>query len=198
MIANAWVEIRNTFAWPADDPADDTELQAKNRETLAKCGDIEVIPNIFKTRQQGPRTWQLYSLLYDDIAEERDLERALELFRSENPGDTSVMGAWWVTSEIACKQVGTELVIDTRIVTKTWSVLNPDYQPDPELPDYDPRYVIQVTGDVEEEYVSGITGVPLYPIPGGLGSYMPDEDGAPNTTIRDVNLYAGQKQRDFT
>ena len=196
MIFNAWVEIRNTFAFPADDPVDDSELQAKNRETMSKCGDIEVIPGLYKTRTQGPRSWQVYSLLYD-LEEERDLEIALERFKSENPGDTDVLAAWHVEDQIACRQVGTELVIDTRIVTKTWSILNPDYQPDPDLPDFDDRYVIQVTGEVEEEYVSGRTGVPLYPMPGNLGNYMPDVDGVPDSTLRDVNLYMGHPSRSF-
>lgn len=73
MIINAWVEIRDDFAFPAADPADDTELQAKNRETLARCGDIAVIPNLFRRRTQGPRSWQLYSLLYD-VATRQEFE----------------------------------------------------------------------------------------------------------------------------
>ena len=93
MIINAWVEIRNDFTFPAEDPADDTELQAKNRETLSKCGDIAVIPNIFKARVQGPRTWKVYSLLYD-VQTGQEFEQAVELFKSENPGQTDVLGAW--------------------------------------------------------------------------------------------------------
>jgi hypothetical protein len=191
---NAWVSIRDDFAFPADDPVDDTELQAKNRETLARCGDIEVIPNIFKTRTQGPRDWQVYSLLYD-LPEERDLEQALERFKSENAGQADVLSAW-IDSEGGA-YVGTVNIYSIRIVTKTWSILNPDYQPDPEEPDFDDRYVLRITGDVEEEYVSGYTGTPLYPPPGNLSSYMPDDGDGPNPTLRDVNLYAGQTSRVF-
>ena len=93
MIINAWLEIRDTFTWPAEDPEDDTELQAKNRQTLSLCGDIKVIPGLYKTRTQGPRSWQLYSLLYD-VQTIPEFEQAVELFKSENPGDTSVLGAW--------------------------------------------------------------------------------------------------------
>ena len=146
MIINAWVEIRDTFAWPAADPEDDTELQAKNRETLALCGDIKVIPGLYKTRTQGPRSWQLYTLLYD-VATRQEFEQAIELFKSENPGDTDVLGAWhWATGE-------------------------------------------QVTDD----------NVPLYPIPGKLGNFMPDEGDppVPNNTLRDINLYFGQAGRVF-
>jgi hypothetical protein len=102
---NAWLEIRDTFAFPASDPADDTELQAKNRETLDKCGDIAVIPNLFKTRTQGPSSWQLYSLLYD-LPTRQAFEQAVERFKSENPGDTDVKGAWHMEDG---RQVGIEL-----------------------------------------------------------------------------------------
>ena len=191
MKVNVLMEIRADFAWPADDPADDTELQAKNRETLALCGDLTSIPNIFATRIAGGN-WQVYSMLYD-MPTWPEIEQAVELFKSENPGQTGVLGAWEWTDEIASKQVGTDLVIDTRTVSKTWSEINPDYQPDDQEPNYDPNFVIRVTGDVEEEYVSGSTGVPVYPIPGYFSQFMPDGDA----TVRDVNLYAGQPPRSF-
>lgn len=94
MIINVWLEIRDTFEWPAEDPADDNELQAKNRETLAKCADIAVIPGLFKTRTQGPRSWQIYSLQYI-VQTIKELEVEIERFKSENSGDTGVMGAWY-------------------------------------------------------------------------------------------------------
>ena len=151
MLINCIIEIRDTFAFPAENPEDDTELQAKNRETLNLCGDIAVIPNLFKTRTQGPRSWQLYSLLYD-VDTVPEFEQAVELFSSENPGDTGVMGAWYFDD-------GT-----------------------------------QVSDD----------GVPIYPIPESLLSYMPDvwnEDDPPTfspaTEVTDVNLYFGQAPRQF-
>ena len=93
MIVNVWMEIRDTFAYPAADPADDTQLQAKNRETLALAADIAVVPLLFKKRIQGPRSFDLYSLLYVDVTQQ-SLEQKVERFASENPGDTAVMGAW--------------------------------------------------------------------------------------------------------
>lgn len=145
MVINAWVEIRDDFDFPADDPADDTELQAKNRQTLARCGDIAVIPGLFKTRTQGPRSWQLYSLLYD-VETIQEFEQAIELFKSENPGKTDVLGAWYFETGL------------------------------------------QVRDD----------NVPLYPIPGRLSNFMPDDpDGTPNNTLRDVNTYFGQAFREF-
>jgi len=146
VIINAWLEIKDTFTWPAENSEDDTELQAKNRQTLERCGDIQVIPGLYKTRTLGPRSWQLYSLLYD-VQSIPEFEQAIELFKSENPGDTDVLGAWhWETGN-------------------------------------------QVTDD----------NVPLYPIPGGLSNFMPDDpDGTPNNTQRDINLYFGQTPRDFS
>ena len=94
MIIHALMEVRNDFTFPAEDPADDTELQAKNRETLSRCGDIQVQPGLWKTRTQGPRSWQLYSLLYE-VDTGPEFEQAIERFKSENPGQTDVLGAWF-------------------------------------------------------------------------------------------------------
>jgi hypothetical protein len=200
--ANAWVEIRDDFTWPADNPEDDTELQAKNRETLELCGDIEVIPSIFKTRQQGPRTWQVYSLLYefpDDVPNlDQAIEQALELFKSENPGQTDVLAAWYYEGNM----VGTTLVVTEEpnpdYVGEPFMIPNPDYQPDDQLPDYDPRTEIRNPAWVPETItVKSQTGVPLYSTPGYLSDYMPDVDGVPDPTLRDVNRYAGQPTRVF-
>lgn len=199
MLVNVWIEIRSTFAFPAEDPADDTELQAKNRETLSKAADIEVVPFLFKPRTQGPNTYTLYSLLYS-VETNQELEQAVELFQSENPGDTNVMGAWhWeYGNEFGTSPVITE-VPNPEYTGEPFNIPNPDYQPDPELPDYDPReellnplYVPEFLTEITQ------TGVPLYPIPGALSAHMPDDpDGTPNSTLRDVNIFAGQALRIF-
>ena len=188
MLTNIWIGISQDFAFPADDPENDTDLQAKNRETLAKCGDIDVIPGLYSSPGGGPNQQSLYCLLYD-LPTDRDLEIALERFQSENPGNTSILGAWYVNDGAG---VGTEPVYSTRTVTKTWSILNPDYQPDPEQPNYDPRFVLRITGDVEETYMSGYTGTPLYNIAGNVNLFMP-----PPGDLRDVHLYGGQTPRFF-
>ena len=192
----AWMEIRDTFAFPADDPADDTELQAKNRETLALCGDIRVIPNYFKTRTQGPRSWQVYALLYefpDDTPNpDQAIEQALELFKSENPGETDVLAAWYEEGNM----VGTTLVITEEpnpdYTGEPKFIPNPDYQPDPELPDYDPRVEIRNPAYVPPTItVKSQSGPPLYPPPGSLIDYLPDVDGAPPTELYDAHTYYG-------
>jgi hypothetical protein len=140
MIINAWLEVRDDFDFERED----------NVETLERCGDIAVIPNLYDFRVQGPRSWQLYSLLYD-VATRQEFEQEVERFKSENPGQTDVLGAWHFEDG---RQVGIEL--------------------------------------------DG-SGVPLYPVPGKLSDFMPDNpDGTPNATVRDVNIYYGQAPRDFS
>ena len=201
MLVNVWIEIRDTFAYPAEDPENDTELQAKNRETLSLAADIIVVPFLFKQRVQGPNTYLLYSLLYD-VATEQELEQAVELFLSENPGDTNVMGAWYweYGNEFATDVTFTEIPNpDYNGDTESPTIPNPDYQPDPELPDYDPNETLRnpVYDGRETLTEIGQTGVPLYPIPGSLSNFMPDEGDppVPNATVRDINLYMGQAPR---
>lgn len=206
MLAQVWVSLRDTFDFPPEQdenglPAD-TELQAKNRETLSRATDIDVVPNLFKKEMQGPRSYTVYILTYEyDLI--REVEQAVERLSSENPGEVKVLGGWNVDDG---SMIGTENVYSTRIVTKTWSILNPDYDPNEFLedgvtpnPDFDDRYVLRITGDVEEEYVSGYTGVPLYPLYGQLLRYMPDVGDPPvaATELTDVNLLAGQAKRYF-
>lgn len=93
MLINVWMEIRSTFAFPAENSEDDSELQAKNRKAFELSADYEVVSGLFKNRIQGPNTYSLYSFLYD-VASRQELEQAVELFQAENPGDTGVMGAW--------------------------------------------------------------------------------------------------------
>jgi len=134
------------------------------------------------------------SNLFSKVVEE------LDYVTTEYPNHIFVLGAYvFKPGDIMCRQAGTQLVVSTRIVEKTWSVLNPDYQPDPEEPDFDDRYVLRVTGDVEEEYVSGYTGTPTYPLHPRLIDFMPDvgEPPVPATELADVNLLQGQPPRYF-
>lgn len=93
MIVNVWIEIRDNFAWPAENIEDDTELQAKNREALSRAADYEVVANLFKKRTQGPRSWSIYSFVYQADTKQ-EIEQAVERLASENPGMTSAKGAW--------------------------------------------------------------------------------------------------------
>ena len=196
MKVNVWIELRDTFTFPADDPADDTELQAKNRIALSKAAQTDVVPLLYKQRVQGPRTWMLYSFLYD-VETAQQLEQAVELFQSENPGETAVLGAWhWdYGNEFGTDPVITE-VPTPEYVGEPYLIPNPAYQPDPELPEYDPNEFLLNPAYVPE-FLTEITqtGVPLYAIPGRLSNFMPDDENGPNATVRDINLFAGQAPR---
>lgn len=197
----AWVEIRDDFAFPADDPADDTELQAKNRETLSKCGDIDVIPGIFKARTQGPRTWRIYSLIYEFDTPNNDqaIEQALERFKSENPGQADVVGCWRETGEMVGCTLEINEVPNPEYVGEPEFIPNPAYQPDPELPDYDPRQEIKNPLYVPPTItVRSQTGVPLYATPGYLNDILPDVDGAPATAPYDAHRYMGMPEKVFS
>ena len=195
MIANLWMAF--------DDRAQST---AKEQDEFGQFGagynalGDPITPSIFRTDDApGPRTYELWSL-YFEAADDDAVVQARNDLNAIYPGQLRTSGAFWYDDG---RQVGTENVYDTRIVTKTWSALNPDYQPDPELPDFDDRYTIQVTGDVEETYVSGHTGDPLLPIHPRTIECIPDivdEDGvfvSRPTSLSDVNLGAGQAPRNF-
>ena len=162
--------------------------------------DRVVKQGLFKTATFSGGNWKLWSLDFDENLPK--IKTELERLMAENPTQMRIVGAWWWEDGA---QVGTENVYATRIVTKTWSIVNPDYQPDPELPLFDDRQRLSVTGDVEEEYVTGHTGTPAYPIPAAQAlKFMPDvwngDDPATYsaaTELADVNLGMGQSPRTF-
>jgi len=151
---------------------------------------------MFKTATIAGGQYKLWSLDFDEDLQlvKQEIDRLVD----ENPTQMRVVGAWWWDDG---RQVGTQLVWDTRIVTKTWSVVNPDYQPDPAEPDYDPHFVLRITGDVEEEYISGSTGTPTYPLLAKTQflKFMPDVGDPPVTAteLANVNLGMGQAPRLF-
>jgi len=156
---------------------------------------------LFKVVTAGGRQYTAWSFMFTgDSTILQKVKDELDELTAAYPDHVIILGAYrFEPGDIMCRQVGTQLVIDTRIVEKTWSVLNPDYQPDPAEPDYDPRFVLRVTGDVEEEYVSGYTGTPTYPLHPQLIKFMPDvgEPPVPATELADVNLLQGQPPRYF-
>ena len=184
MFVTAWVEIRDDFDFERPD----------NVETLAKCGDIDVIPTVFKARSQANRAWRVYSLQYeypDDVGNlDQAIEQDLERFKSENPGQTDVLGAWYEAGNM----VGTTLVVEEvpnpEYTGEPLEIPNPDYQPDEELPDFDPRETILNPAWVPEFItVRSQQGVPLYPTPGYIVDYMP------NGELVDAHRYMGQADK---
>ena len=94
MIANIWMRFRDDFTWPAENPEDDDELQAKNREALSRAVDYETVSRLYKQESAQGKTWTLLSLWYQ-YELENEVEQAVERLSSENPGQTDVLGAWY-------------------------------------------------------------------------------------------------------
>ena len=163
----------------------------------------DITPSLFRTDDPGgARTYELWSLYYE-AADDNAVVQIRNDLNAAYPGQLRTTGAFWFDEG---NQVGTENVYSTRTVTKTWSVLNPDYDPNEFLedgttpnPDYDPNFVLRITGDVEETYVSGHTGTALLPVPPNAIEFMPDVDdiGTRPTELSDVNKGSGQAPRNF-
>lgn len=203
--ANIWLGIRaeahaaiiERLQW--DDSTEYTGPVTDREHRLFRyMADQTNIQRMFKTNTVAGKKWTLWNLSFTSKLTKVKIE--LDKLLSDRPDHITVAGAWrWDGS-----QFGTDHVYSTRTVTRTWSVRNPDYQPDEELPDFDDGQRLSVTGDVEEEFVSGMEGTPMYPIPKrALLKFMPDrvdEDGlviGPATELSDVNLSYGQAPRSF-
>jgi len=203
VIVNVWIGLRDDaqaailtrLRWDEETQGPYTgPVTDRQHKLFSYMHDRENTQRLFKQATFGGRVWTVWSVYFDLPGNILQLVKAeLDQMLVDYPTQFVVMGAWhWEGN-----QVGTEHVYSTRIVTKTWSILNPDYQPDPDLPAFDDRYTIRVTGDVEEEYVSGHTGTPIYPMHPQILKFMPDVDGLPATVVTDVNLGQGQVHRNF-
>ena len=195
MIFNLWMGYNDRASSSAKTPDEHGQFGAG----YDALGDVSVIDLFRIDDAPGPRTYELWSM-YAEVEDEQGAVDVRNDLKAIYPGQLRTIGGWWYEDGA---MVGTENVYSTRTVEKTWSVLNPDYQPDPEEPDFDDRYVLRVTGDVEEEYVSGHTGDPLFPLHTRILEFMPDlvdEEGAPigrPSDLSDVNLGMGQVPRNF-
>jgi len=176
-------------------------VQDRTNQLFSYMQDFTQRQKLFKSPTIGGNVYHAWSFMFSAGADIMTrVQEELDFLLLNYPTHVFVMGAFtWDEGDIMCRQTGTQLVIDTRIVEKTWSVQNPDYQPDPGEPNFDDRFVLRVTGDVEEEYVSGHTGTATYPLHARLIDFMPDvgEPPLPATELADVNLLMGQPPRNY-
>jgi hypothetical protein len=197
--------VRNHLNWneDADGPYTGPVTERESR-IFRSMSDHGVVQNLFKTPTILSSPMQLWSVNFDESKQTlRELKDEIDWLTATRGAQVAIAGCW---SSKDGSQLGTELTYDTRTVVKTWSAHNPDYQPDLLEPDFDDRLVIRITGDVEEDYITGYTGIPDYPInTTQLLKFMPDvwngDDPAtfsPATVLSDVNLSSGQAPRDFT
>lgn len=158
--------------------------------------DPDTVHNLYKQRTQGPNTWHLWSIILT-AEDHNDVVSQVTSFRQEYPG-AQVMGLWDEEGIMyGCTAVYTE-VPNPEYTGEPFEIPNPAYQPDPDLPDYDPRENIRNPAWVPETItVKSQAGDPQY-IPGNMSFYMPDDpDGTPNSTVRDINLPMGWQTRVF-
>ena len=189
MFVNAWLGIPE---------ADHNELNNR-RGTENNVGpaaqfvdgqlDPDVVQNLYKVRTVGPNSWHLWSVVLND--EDGPINQQINAFRAEF-ASTQVLGVWKPDGAmLGCQLVVTQS-LNPAYVGEPETLPNPGYQPDQELPDYDPRETLPNPAWVPE-YLHEIsqTGTPDYEPSDTLSQYMPS--GA----VSDINLPAGWAARVF-
>lgn len=170
--------------------------------------DQEVVSKLYKAPTLGGNVWHLWNINISEAQYSlQQVRDEIDWLLGQYGSQVSMVGAWKWTGE----QYGTQHVWDTRQVQKWVTRRNPNYDPNEFLedgvtpnPNYDPERFVRTFETVDEDYISGMTGTPLYPIPKTqLLNFMPDirdEDGnviGPATVLSNVNLLFGQAPRSF-
>jgi hypothetical protein len=196
IFANVWLGLRQEahalvmerLRWDeeTDGPYSGPVTHREN-QLFRYMADLEGTQRLFKVATVGGKQWTLWNLNFTERLSA--VKVRLDTLVAERGSMVAMVGAWnWDGS-----QIGTEHVFSTRSVTRDVSRLNPLYQPDDQLPNFDPRFVIREPMTFDEEYISGFTGTPMYPIPTAqLLKFMPDG------IMQDRNVAAGQSPRSFS
>ena len=227
-IINVWIAIRDDaqaliherLTWDEESQGEYsgpvTDRQAK---LFGYMADRDTTQRLFRTDSLA-RVWTLWSVYFDlpgNILQKVKAE--LDQLALDYPNHIKLIGAWHWDG----RQVGTQYVygpvtreIDDPAFNQP-DIPNPDYQPYPDEPDFDPRETIPdptwVAPDpwpqIEETTIEiiGTTGEPTYPIHARLLEFMPDTvtyDANGDETSRtrptipsDINLGLGQTPRLF-
>ena len=160
------------------------------------------VQRLFRVATINARQWTLWNLFYDGPTNIlQRVQDELDQLAIDYPNQFIIAGAWiWDDGALGCRQIGTQLDIQTRTVSIDVRTRNPDYQPNPDLPNHDPEKYIVTTENRDEQYVAGHTGTPTYPLHPQLIELMPDVDdvGTRPTELSDVCLMAGQPPREFS
>ena len=210
MRVNVWVALRDDaqaaikerLTW--DEAVDGPYTGPVSDETALLFSRIlggAEVQRLFRVATINARQWTLWNLYYSNKKEVLlRVQEELDQLALDYPNQFIIAGAWAWDSLLACRQLGTQLVVETQTVQRTVGEPNLDYQPDENLPGYDPARYIQVVRDVDVQVVTGHTGSPTYPLHPQLIELMPDVDeiGTRPTELSDVNLLAGQPPREFS
>jgi hypothetical protein len=133
------------------------------------------VQRLFRVATLNSRQWTLWNLFYSGGANVLQwVQDELDQLAIDYPNQFIICGAWILDHPLACRQVGTQLDIQTQTVQRQVRTKNPDYQPAPSEPNYDPERWIYTTEDVDEQVVVGHTGTPTYPLHPQLIELMPD------------------------
>lgn len=204
MIVDVWVavsdaaqdEIRASFAEDYDGV-----LTKREQAVFAYMNDNVVRTKLFSSPTLSGTVYNLWQLGVDtDKDPVLAIKATLEGLADRYPNQIQIVGAWkWDGAMVGCELVLTD-VPNPDYVGEPYEIPNPAYQPDPELPDYDPRQNLRNPAWVPETIVErSQTGTPTYPLPTYLWRFLPAEDGAAsNADLRDVNLLFGQSPRVFS
>ena len=212
MIVNVWIVLRDDaqdaiderLSWNEETQGPYTgPVSNRTAALFTRMFDRGVVQNIFRVATINARQYTLWNLYFTERGNILQLiQDELDQLSLDYPNQFIIGGAWiWDKDKtLACRQVGTQLVVETQTVQRQVREDNPDFQPMEDLPNYDPEPYIFVTRDVEIEVVTGHTGTPTYPIHPQLIELMPDVDdvGTRPTQLTDVNLIAGQPPREFS
>jgi hypothetical protein len=211
MRVNVWVALRDDaqaainerLTWDVESQGPYTGPVSNRTAILfTRMFDRAVVERLFRVATIGGRQYTLWNLYFTERGNILQLvQDELDQLALDYPNQFIIAGAWiWDDNTLACRQVGTQLDIQQRTYQAPTRQENPNYQPDDQLPNFDPEEFIFVDENFEEVYVAGHTGTPTYPIHPQLIELMPDVDdqGTRPTNLSDVNLVAGQPPREFS
>jgi hypothetical protein len=178
---------------------------AEDSETFRHLGDPRV-RQIYRedTDTSAPRIYTLWNLYYENVNTDQEAVDIRNDINAEFPGQVRTIGGWWFDG----RQVGTEFTF-TEVANPGYNadvepvlIPNPNHQPDPFQPGYDPR--AEIPNPIYDPDLTiievGVTGTPLFPLHTSILEYIPDVDdiGTRPTDPSDVNLAAGQTPRRFS
>ena len=211
MIVNAWLALRDDaqsalvtrLEWDTESQGDYTgPVTNRTAKIFATLQDRDAVQRLFRVDNVAGRDWTLWNCYFDAPGNVLQIvQDELDQLALEYPSQFVIVGAWkWDGAMVGCSLVETE-VANPAYVGEPPMMSNPAYQPDPELPDYDPRLNIRNPAWVPEFITErSQSGTPTYPLHSRALELMPDVDdvGTRPTEMSDVNLLLGQSPRVFS
>jgi len=201
MIVNMWVIVSDAAQAEIRDGLTNEGysgvLSPAEIRLFSYCQDNGVRVGLYERPNLNGTDYNLWSIDFDtDNIPVAQAKAVLDGLLDRFPNQIEVAGAWkFDGAMVGCELVLTDIP-NPDYVGEPFEISNPDYQPDPELIDFDPRLSIRNPAWVPETIVErSQTGTPTYPIPSYLWRFMPG--AASNADLADVNRVMGQAPRVF-